>query len=94
MSHEADAKAPPTQAEINEQEWANAENWKLGLFYYSTRDSRVWVPKRTLFGRQHRLGGTPNFAKPAARLYVLTVTSVLFSLILVLMVLRRLEVLQ
>jgi uncharacterized membrane protein len=94
MTYEADAKAPLTQAEINEQEWTNAENWKLGMFYYSQRDSRVWVPKRTLFGRQQRLGGTPNFAKPAARLYVLVVTSMLFGMILVLMVLRRLEVLR
>jgi uncharacterized membrane protein len=62
------------------------------MFYYSTVDSRIWVPKRTMFGRRHRMGSTPNFAKPEARLYVLVITSILFGILLVLMVLKRLGI--
>ena len=32
------------QKEINEAEWANPENWSVGL-YFSKKDSRTWVPK-------------------------------------------------
>lgn len=47
------------QASINEQEWANPDNWSdyaVGL-YFSKRDSRVWVPKR-----ERELGWTFNLA--------------------------------
>jgi len=32
------------QSEINDAEWANPDNWSMGL-YFSKRDQRVWVPK-------------------------------------------------
>ena len=47
------------QTSINEQEWANPDNWsdyEIGL-YFSKRDSRVWVPKR-----ERELGWTFNLA--------------------------------
>lgn len=47
------------QASINEQEWANPENWSddAVCLYFSKRDSRVWVPKR-----ERELGWTFNLA--------------------------------
>jgi uncharacterized membrane protein len=37
-----------TQDEINDKEWHNPENWRLGWLhvYMSQADTRVWVPKR------------------------------------------------
>jgi len=32
------------QRELNDAEWANPDNWSMGL-YFSKRDSRAWVPK-------------------------------------------------
>lgn len=32
------------QRQINDAEWANPDNWSMGL-YFSKRDQRVWVPK-------------------------------------------------
>jgi uncharacterized membrane protein len=51
------------QDAINKQEWERPENWS-GWFgtYRSTRDQRLWVPKRN-----PRLGWTLNFAHPGAR---------------------------
>lgn len=53
------------QTAINEQEWANPDNWSdytIGL-YFSKRDSRVWVPKR-----ERELGWTLNLAHPRGAL--------------------------
>lgn len=33
-----------SQREINDAEWANPDNWSVGL-YFSKHDSRTWVPK-------------------------------------------------
>lgn len=33
------------QQAINDQEWQNPERWK-NLFYSSSKDSRLWVPKK------------------------------------------------
>jgi uncharacterized membrane protein len=51
------------QDAIDQQEWEKPENWTgwLGT-YRSTRDSRLWVPKRN-----PRLGWTLNFAHRGAR---------------------------
>lgn len=37
------------QEEINRAEWENLANWSHPVFgvYFSKRDSRIWVPKRT-----------------------------------------------
>ena len=66
LPHMTDASE---QQKINDAEWENRANWKLGLVYHSERDSRAWVPKRSSLGRR-RLGVTPNFARPEARAYL------------------------
>jgi uncharacterized membrane protein len=57
-----------TQQEINEQEWKNPNNWSESLvgFYFSKRDSRVWVPKSIPW-----MGWTLNLAKPAGARWML-----------------------
>ena len=65
-----------SQPEIDEAEWQNPANWRFGLFYYSPRDSRPWVPKRSMYGRR-RYGGTPNFAKPSARQHLMVIVGIL-----------------
>ena len=47
------------QKEINTAEWRNPENWSGG-FYFSKKDSRVWVPKSILW-----MGWTLNIGQPA-----------------------------
>lgn len=84
---------PVNQEVINEEEWQTAANWKLGLFYYSHRDSRMWVPKRSMLGRR-RYGGTPNMAKKGARTYLMIVVGGLMLLILLIMALERSGVLR
>lgn len=77
MSDEPSIDSPPqespdssNQQRIDEAEWENPANWRFGLFYHSERDSRPWVPKRSMFGRR-RYGGTPNFAKKSARQFMM-----------------------
>ena len=82
-----------TQDEINQSEWENDANWRVGLFYYSARDSRDWVPKRSMFSRR-RFGGTPNFARPGARAHLLMMVSLLLVLFLVVVTLERVGVLR
>ena len=77
-----------TQEETDEREWQNRDNWRYGLFYHSETDSRLWVPKRTMFGRS-RFGGTPNFAKPAARTYFMLIVGVCLFVLLVVIALDR-----
>ncbi|HMI47588.1 MAG TPA: hypothetical protein VK481_02860 [Gemmatimonadaceae bacterium] len=48
-----------SQQEINDSEWGNPANWRGGLFYFSRRDSRVWIPKRV-----PEMGMTLNLARP------------------------------
>ena len=64
-----------SQDEINEAEWLKPANWRGGIFYHSARDSRSWVPKRSMFGRR-RYGGTPNFAKESARKFMMIIAGV------------------
>jgi uncharacterized membrane protein len=55
--------------EINEKEWQNPDNWgaPFGLgFYFSKKDSRVWVPKRYKW-----MGWTLNMAKTASILWII-----------------------
>ncbi len=74
---------PVNQREIDEKEWADTANWRYGLFYYSEKDSRPWVPKRSMFGRR-RFGGTPNFAKSVARAYFMLMVGIAVVVVLVL----------
>lgn len=57
-----------TQEEINKAEWMNEKNWKGGWLgiYKSSRDTRVWVPKRN-----PTMGITVNFAHRAGVLWLL-----------------------
>jgi uncharacterized membrane protein len=50
-----------TQDEINKAEWENPDNWsdRFGCFYFSKKDSRIWVRKRPPWR-----GGTLNVAHP------------------------------
>ncbi len=81
------------QDERNDAEWENRANWRLGLFYSSTRDSRAWVPKRSTLGRR-RLGVTPNFARPEARAYLKVVIAGFVLLFVVLWMLERMGVIR
>lgn len=51
------------QNEINQAEWENPDNWTDGskwlCVYFSHKDSRIWVPKRSPW-----MGSTINLAKP------------------------------
>lgn len=49
-----------TQSEINESEWQDRANWRIGC-YSSPRDTRVWVPKPIRW-----TGWTLNFAHRSA----------------------------
>jgi uncharacterized membrane protein len=51
-----------TQDEINQGEWSNPENWSL-FTYSSTKDTRIFVPKR--FG----FGWTLNFGRRGAKIW-------------------------
>lgn len=82
-----------TQEQIDHEEWENPANWHWGIFYHSARDSRDWVPKRSMFGRR-RYGGTPNFAKPGARAHMMILVSLLLLFFLVVVTLERLGVLR
>ena len=79
---------PTNQQELDEKEWTNSANWKFGLFYYSEKDSRPWVPKRSMFGRR-RYGGTPNFAKSVARTYFMVLVGIAVLLVLVVIATSR-----
>ena len=48
-----------TQDEINKNEWRNPDNWSGAGFYFSKKDSRVWVPKSISW-----MGWTLNIARP------------------------------
>lgn len=77
-----------SQQEIDEEEWNDKANWRFSLFYYSERDSRPWVPKRSMFGRR-RFGGTPNFAKKSARQYMMIILGLAFLFFLLIASLGR-----
>lgn len=65
----------PSQDQINETEWLDKTNWRGGIFYHSEKDTRAWVPKRSMFGRR-RYGGTPNFAKDSARKFMMLIAGI------------------
>lgn len=57
------------QHDLNEAEWRNPANWTWGV-YRSARDTRVWVPKQIKW-----TGWTLNFAKPAAKWWMVVILS-------------------
>ena len=71
-----------SQEDINESEWLDKANWRLGIFYHSEKDTRSWVPKRSMFNRR-RYGGTPNFARKSARQVMMVVIGLCVLLFLV-----------
>lgn len=87
-----EVNTPQEQDAVNEAEWRNSRNWKLGIFYYSERDSRPWVPKRSLFGKRHA-AGTPNLAKKEARWYLMVIIGTMLLLLLIVGALERAGVL-
>ena len=54
-----------SQVDVDDQEWSNPDNWRGGLFYFSPRDSRPFVPKR-----KSSMGITINFAHRAGVLFL------------------------
>ena len=84
---------PSNQDQLNEIEWKKKANWKAGLFYFSHKDSRLWVPKRSTLG-WGRVGGTPNLAKPGARLYILVVMGIMLLLFFVVIALEKTGILN
>jgi len=51
------------QDDINQSEWDNRENWSV-LTYSSSKDSRLFVPKRRGFG------WTINFGHPGGKFVI------------------------
>lgn len=64
------------QQEINQSEHKNPKNWKLNIFYFSTKDSRAFVPKRMKWA-----GWTLNFAKARSYLWIIGITALVFFVI-------------
>ena len=81
------------QEDINQSEWEDEANWHWGLFYYSAKDTRDWVPKRSMFSRR-RFGGTPNFARPGARAHLMIMVGIMVVFFLVVVTLERTGVLR
>lgn len=50
----------------NFSEWSRKENWLFG-FYFSTADTRLWVPSKASKGRPHDSKRVLNFGHPAGR---------------------------
>lgn len=50
----------------NHSEWSKKENWLLG-FYFSTTDTRLWVPAKGRHARPHDSKRVLNFGHPAGR---------------------------
>jgi uncharacterized membrane protein len=74
-----------SQEAVNAREWQDQTNWRSG-FYFSKRDSRLWVPKAV------GSGSTFNFAHPGVKWAVacgLAVPVVLLGLLVVLGVTDR-----
>ena len=53
------------QEAINQAEWRSPENWSCG-FYFSKRDSRIWVPKPSPW-----MGWTLNIGTRGGALWLL-----------------------
>ena len=66
-----------TQDEINAAEWQDFANWHVGLFYFSPRDSRSFVPKK-----EPGFGVTANLARPVGVAFVLAILVLLGAVVL------------
>ncbi len=59
-------------------QWHNdANNWKLGIFYFNKADQRIFPPKRLKY-----LGWTINFANPWSILAFVAMLVVVFLIII------------
>jgi uncharacterized membrane protein len=65
-----------SEEEINDSEWENPASWRGGLFYFSRRDSRVWVPKQV-----PQLGWTLNLGRPLGLAFLLVSLGLVVALI-------------
>lgn len=69
---------------INREEWERPENWRGALgMYRSSRDTRLWVPKRAGW-----MGWTINTAHPQAWFTLLGLFSVPLGLLLLLLIVQ------
>ena len=77
-----------SQGEINDREWANADNWsgpRWMSLYFSKRDTRLFVPKRMPW-----MGWTLNMGHSAGAVsYVLILVIVALLPILVILFAER-----
>ncbi len=79
------------QQQQDEREWENTDNWRFGLFYFGERDSRLWVPKRSMLSRR-RSGGTPNLARPETRRFLKMLAGFFLFIFMAMLLLQRLGV--
>jgi uncharacterized membrane protein len=65
----------PTK-EILDNWHKDANNWKLGIFYFNKQDKRIFPPKRI-----KQFGWTVNFANPLSIFALLAITATLVILL-------------
>ncbi|MFH7018967.1 DUF5808 domain-containing protein [Flavobacterium sp. FlaQc-47] len=59
--------------EETQNEWQNDPyNWIWGIFYYNTKDNRLFPPKRI-----KQLGWTINFANPNSLFLIIVIIAIL-----------------
>lgn len=59
--------------EETQNEWQNdPDNWIWGIFYYNSKDNRLFAPKKI-----KQLGWTINFANPNSLFLVLLIVAIL-----------------
>lgn len=59
--------------EETQNEWQNdPDNWIWGIFYYNSKDNRLFPPKKI-----KQLGWTINFANPNSLFLVLLIVAIL-----------------
>jgi len=69
------------QHEANRREWENPDNWSCG-FYFSKKDTRVWVPKSLPW-----MGWTVNLGTRGGALWLIGILILLPLLPVVVMLL-------
>jgi uncharacterized membrane protein len=56
------------QQQQEDEMYRDPDNWKMGIFYFCVKDSRLFVPKKL-----SPFGITPNFANPKAYVFMIIV---------------------
>ena len=79
---------PDDQGIINQREWEQPVNWTgWSGSYSSTRDTRLWVPKRPITGTGQAL----NFGHPHAKTFIAAMCIVPVVLLLILGLIRLID---